>query len=125
MCDGTARGRGTRRRRGDARGIDGNAARWGRWADVGTSWDGGGAEGDGACAVVRPWHAGYTLWRAIPCGEGSMGGSGTVVLRALQHLKTMYVDAETVRVQRHAEGARDAVAGDAASAGRSAKSMKN
>ena len=50
-----------------------------------------------------------------------MGGSGTVAQRASQHLKTMHVDAETVRVQLHAEGTRDAVAGDAASVGRTAE----
>ena len=54
-----------------------------------------------------------------------MGGPGIVVLRASKHLDTVHVDAETVHVQLHAEGARDAVAGDAASAGRIAKINEN
>ena len=54
-----------------------------------------------------------------------MGGPGIVVLRASKHLNTVHVDAETVHVQLHAEGARDAVAGDAASAGRIAKINEN
>ena len=53
--------------------------------------------------------------------EGTVGGPGIVTQQASKHLNTVHVDAETVRVQLHAEGARDAVAGDAASAGRIAK----
>ena len=47
-----------------------------------------------------------------------MGGCGTVARRAPRGLPTVYVGTERVRVQRHVEGARDALAGDVASARR-------
>ena len=115
----------TWRRRGDS-------ARINEKIDSARSSDGRGGPPRTAPAPTQTTCArqrGYSTRGACAGGRvlverGSVGGCGTVARRTLRGLPTVYVGAERVRVQRHVEGARDALAGDAALAGRKRENQR-